>query len=275
MFCSERLQSRLFHKTLKRLRKIEAWIDGPVEPKEAVGRHILVHAGMKWRLLSMGDMSLKRARKFITIEGLEILEKYRDQQTRIVLINSHFGAYRVVSKILCQSGFPLTIVTGQSFGSKLANYECPLLLTGELLPTQIIRESTRAIETNRILCISADGREGNSGIEHNFLGKKRVFRTGFAQLAIKTKAPVIPVFSTVDEYGKVHIKLHAPLDSGDSTQTKSDRIYALVQQYVKLLEGYWIADPGNIRMGQFRLLLKDDENLTTRQADSEESSRAA
>ncbi len=88
-------------------------------------------------------------------------------------------------------------------------------------------------------------------MEIDFLGRQRVFRTGFAQLAIKTGVPAIPFFAPVDESGVVHIQIHEPLDSGNSTQPKSERISSLIEQYAKLLEGYWIADPGNIRKEQF------------------------
>lgn len=83
------------------------------------------------------------------------------------------------------------------------------------------------------------------------------------------------MFAPVDEHGVVHIQFHEPLDAELPTQPKRERIASLVQQYVKLLESYWITDPGNIRISQMQGFANSYRNQINRQAAREILSRAA
>ncbi|HSG69241.1 MAG TPA: hypothetical protein VLA12_02440, partial [Planctomycetaceae bacterium] len=275
LFSATPLQSRLFHEAVERLRTIQTWIGRPIELNQAVSRHLFANAAKDWRLLALGDLRWSRAKKMFTTKGQEILERYRDQQPGVILVNSHFGVARTAGKMFYENGFPLTVISEADDAALFANIECKSLLTNELAPFQVIREASRELEAGRSLYISADGSQGDAGIELNFLGKSRPFRTGFAQLAIKTGAPVVPVFGTVNEHGFVHIQIHDPLDCGLDTQPKRDRIAFLVEQYARLLESYWIADPGNIREEQFLSHHNDYGIHTARTIAREIRSRAA
>ncbi|MBD3676062.1 MAG: lysophospholipid acyltransferase family protein [Planctomycetaceae bacterium] len=251
VFSSRLLQSKFFPESRQRIQTIATWLNQPVDVNKAVSRHLFANECKDWRMLAFGEMSLDRIEKSVTIEGEEILEQYRGQQPGALIVNSHFGAARVVGKIIAEKNFPLTTISVGGRASKLANVEANLLLTKNSSPTQIVRQSIRDLESGRYLYISADGAQGDAGIEIDFLGRKRIFRTGFAQLAIKTGAPAIPIFATVDDRGIVNIQIHEPLDPGLNSQSKSERISHLVTQYARLLESYWIQDPGNIRQDQF------------------------
>ena len=87
---------------------------------------------------------------------------------------------------------------------------------------------------------------GEHKLDMPMLGRWMKFAPGFADLALSTRATVLPVSTPVDEMGRYRMEIHAPLDPGDKSEPRPQRIESLVHQYTQHLEQLWISNPGNV-----------------------------
>ncbi len=106
----------------------------------------------------------------------------------------------------------------------------------------------RVLMDGGMLHMVPDGLQGNSGVPVPFHGRVRRLATGFAELAVSTGAPVVPVIATMDVDGRIHVEFSAPLDTGPEDMERRERIEGLIRQYARFLEIRWSDDPGGVRM---------------------------
>jgi amino acid adenylation domain-containing protein len=122
--------------------------------------------------------------------------------------------------------------------------------------TNQLYEAQRALRSGGCALIAADGRQGTSvDIEVPFLGHRRPFKSGFAELALSADARVVPLSVMVAPSGRLRVRLGAPLTPIGATH--AERVRSLVVQYATWLERQWVQDLGNIAWRQIALLLSD------------------
>jgi predicted LPLAT superfamily acyltransferase len=185
---------------------------------------------------------------WLTIDGFERVRRLNAKGRKIVIVNSHYGAFQCVPLLLCRLGLRLgSIECADIFAVlKLRRPEGLTIIptAGEFLARPALR-AKRFLNSERLLCIAADGYIGTSGLKLSFHGRRRLFASGFADLAVDGGAEVIPVMAPVDDFGRVRIEFLDPLDSGTSPERRQ-RVESLIRQYARLLEERWSEDPGNI-----------------------------
>ncbi|NLG26466.1 MAG: hypothetical protein GX557_01035, partial [Chloroflexi bacterium] len=120
--------------------------------------------------------------------------------------------------------------------------------------TNQLYEAQRALRSGGCALIAADGRQGASAdIEVPFLGHRRPFKSGFAELALSADARVVPLSVTVAPSGRLRVRLDAPLTPIGTTH--AERVHSLVLQYAAWLEREWSQDLGNVVWRQIARLL--------------------
>jgi len=185
---------------------------------------------------------------WLTIDGFERVRLLNAEGRKIVIINSHYGAFQCVPLLLSRLGLRLgSIECADIFAVlKLRRPEGLTVIptAGEFLARPALR-AKRILDSERLLCIAADGYNGTSGFTLDFHGRRRFFASGFAELAVDGGAVVIPIMAPVDDIGRVRIEFLDPLD-GDASPERRQRVESLIRQYAGLLEERWSEDPGNI-----------------------------
>ncbi len=185
---------------------------------------------------------------WLTIDGFEKVRRLIAEGRKVVIVNSHYGAFQCVPLLLCRLGFRLSSIECADIFSILKVHR-PEGLTiiptaGEFLARSALR-AKRCLDSERLLCIAADGYNGTSGFSLIFHGRRRFFASGFAELAVECGADIIPVMAPIVDTGKVRIEFLDPL-GGKTSQERRQRVESLVRQYARLLEERWSEDPGNI-----------------------------
>jgi len=79
-----------------------------------------------------------------------------------------------------------------------------------------------------------------------FFGRQRQLAAGFAELALKTEANVMPVVYRFTPRGTFVLEFGAPFDVLDPQSTHDERVDALVAQYGDFLRDEWRRYPWNI-----------------------------
>ena len=102
-----------------------------------------------------------------------------------------------------------------------------------------------------VFMIVADGYVGwSDGIPVDFLGRRRVIYTGFAELAVMTGAPVVPVFAGIDGKGRVTLRFMAPLQAAGAD--REEKVESLVRQYAEILMERWRNSPWDVTWKHMR-----------------------
>lgn len=117
--------------------------------------------------------------------------------------------------------------------------------------TQQFTEALGELQNRGVVIIAGDGKQGRRGLEVAFLGKRLWFGSGFAELAERSGAVVLPVFAWTAEDATSHLMVEAPLGPAVGEDHQA-RIAWWVGAYARRLEAFWQAHPASIRWFQLR-----------------------
>jgi KDO2-lipid IV(A) lauroyltransferase len=206
---------------------------------------------MPWRANALSRSSDKTLSKWVRIEGERNFIDAIEKGHGVVLLNSHTGASRLVPLVMLQRGYVVNTMEPEPWlkhmGAKGAeNIKVIELRAGDNFWLKELFQAKSVLDRNEILHLAVDGLQGRKGIDFKFLGKSRIFFTSFAELAVRTKAAAVPVFSTIDARGRVTVTFAPELDMGEDTQEDIVRVKYIIGQYIKLLEEQWRNGLGNI-----------------------------
>lgn len=120
------------------------------------------------------------------------------------------------------------------------------------LASHMLAKAEKTLKNGGIVSMSGDGPPTNdtTAIERRFHGRKRLFPTGYAHLALTTKASVFMHFNFTDENGNMYPKIFGPLNKGNESEPYDIRIESLVDQYLKLLHQMWSEMPWMVDTSQ-------------------------
>jgi lauroyl/myristoyl acyltransferase len=79
-----------------------------------------------------------------------------------------------------------------------------------------------------------------------FFGRQRQLAAGFAELALKTGAHVVPIAYRFSPRGSFVLEFGARFNVPDTQSTQDERIDSLVGQYASFLRDEWRRYPWNI-----------------------------
>jgi len=127
-----------------------------------------------------------------------------------------------------------------------------------------------------IVLIAGDGQQGKSqGVRLPFFKRSREFKIGFAELALLSDAVLIPTVSSLNPDGNIEVEFLNPLDKGDPSLQREERIMGMVRQFVKIMKAHWINNPLSIGIKQIAPYLQmpylevAEENPSTQDNGSE------
>jgi len=204
-----------------------------------------------WREKALDNSSDEEISKWVSWTGLDSFMNIANQGRGVILLQSHFAMSRLAALLLARKGM---VINTLEFRNRLGEFdiESAGLINSILLNPASgfylaqVNKARNALIKGEIVQHVGDGKIGSSQVNVRFLDRDLSFRTGFAELALISKAPVIPVFCIVKPTGKITIDLHPPLDPGNDSQDRQQRIKGLVQQYATLLGKRWESDSDNI-----------------------------
>jgi len=203
-----------------------------------------------WRekaLLKTGDDNVN---KWVRWEALEEFNAIKDQGRGVILLHSHFTMNRVCTLLLAKKGM---VIHSLEFMDRLGDFgvTIPDCLHSIKLDPQSrfylrqVYQARKALSKGEIVQIAGDGNMGSSIATVRFMGQPQSLKTGFADLALISRAPVVPLYSSVRPSGEIMFRFHPPLDPGNDTIDRQLRVELMLQQYATLMEGWWKSDPGN------------------------------
>jgi lauroyl/myristoyl acyltransferase/acyl carrier protein len=259
------IQHGLFRREAELVRGVRAAIeDGePIGEDEAMRRAFAAYLGRKWRSVALARCAPAEFDRWVAISGLEHLAAAAARGNGVLLLTSHYALVFVIPLAFHASGFDdLLFILRQPALLKVAGLESDYrqAMAGgvESADTPLSAQLYRGRQTLRrggAVLIEADGALGASlGLPLPFLGRRRIFKTGFAELALDTGAAVIPVSLSMSLGGRFEISYLPELRVGEGDH--EEQVASLVRQYAAILEDQWREGWWNFHWPQLRIFLR-------------------
>lgn len=219
----------------------------------ALRRHLFANGVFRWqyewRVVAAGLGPWEALREWFTIVGLDKVEQALKGGRGVILANNHFGAGRQVAGVLAHLGFDVLSLEADNLHEAWGAKQPPGLSIVSLKNTfkaRAVYQAQKVLQQGGVLHLATDGYTGQHGIELSFLGRKRFIVTTYAELALNTGATVLPVFAPMDEEGRARIEFLDPLDYGNESLDRKQRINQLARHNLALVAARWSTDLGNV-----------------------------
>ncbi len=186
-------------------------------------------------------------RRFVTIEGLDILERALTRRRGIILMSAHIGNFHIGFNILRALGYEINFFKGgnpKKQRSRKLRYVDPteytILTRNAPLSNTAKNRILEILRSGRIIHYTADAEGGRRKVGVSMLGRRMHFSTGMLHFALQADAAVLPFFHLYRR-GKIKLIFKEPIDD-DWRQGEKD-YQRIMEEFAKLLESYILAYP--------------------------------
>src|SRR3989441_5373100 len=237
----------LFHALSSRPRRIArdnlrlAFGDGlPARARARMARASFAHAGM---IMADAAYFTRSARlpidRVAAYEGKEHLLQAAAGGRGVLVFSGHFGHWELVALLQARIGVPFSMVVRPLENGRLDRYLGRLRrVTGNELISKYhaARGVLRALHAGRAVALLIDQNvRSDGGLFVDFFGVPASTTPALATFALKSGAPVVPVFSYPQADGRLVIRYGPPVRA-TRRGALSDDIRALTQECTRLLE---------------------------------------
>jgi len=170
-----------------------------------------------YEFIESQTLTLEKIEKKVKIQNEHYILDALKNKRKIILITAHYGNWEYGNSFISLKYAPTTVV-GRLMNNKFLNKE--LDETRSRNNTQMLtkREASRglvkAIKEGRIVGLVIDQHNG-SGIDVEFLGYRVKQTDSTSRLSVKFNAIILPLFFTMDEFGKYTGKFYEPIEPKD------------------------------------------------------------
>jgi len=185
------------------------------------------------------------------VEGWEHFERCRDDGAGLILLPIHGQFSRLFRPYLRHRGHDCLAV-----GIPNEKLEARGFATSGAKRFELARQMHAAkhlLGRGGIACNVPDARQNLDNSRWvEFFGRRRQLAAGFAELALKTGARVVPIAYRFSPRGFFVLEFGTPFRVPGSEATHDERVASLVEQYASFLREEWRRYPWNIHWNQLR-----------------------
>ena len=136
-------------------------------------------------------------KKYIELDGLDNLNKALAEGKGVIVLAAHLGNYELAGAVLSLLGYPLSVVAlshGDKRINRFFNNQRQMVRMKVISTGTTIRSCFSALKQGDMLALLGDMDCSGAVIKLKIFYKYAYFPRGIAFLALKTKAPIIPIF---------------------------------------------------------------------------------
>jgi KDO2-lipid IV(A) lauroyltransferase len=195
-------------------------------------------------LALLGRADAEEFRKLVRIEGLGHLEAARKESGTggVIVLTAHYGSWEFLAAAMVAHGLPVTLVYRSRENPLTEELLAGLRRSGgsELFARgSAARAALRALRDGKILAMTYDqncGRE--EGVFVPFFGRLACTRSAPPRIAMRTGAPVIPIFvERVDESAYHRVRVLPPLEMLPEGEDREAAIRENARRMTAVIEG--------------------------------------
>jgi lauroyl/myristoyl acyltransferase len=186
----------------------------------------------------------------VTIHGLEYLMEALASGRGVIVASAHCGNPEIVVQSAAALGIEAFSITEPLRSQRLSDLMHRLRSSqGQVFrPVSLstMKDALRWLQEGKLIPILCDRDIQNTGILLPFCGAEARMPVGAAQLAMRTGAVVIPMFSHRTRGDHFEVYTEPPLEMVDTGDEEEDlrvntlKIIACVEKYLRLDPGQWI-----------------------------------
>ncbi|MEE9431169.1 MAG: lysophospholipid acyltransferase family protein [Melioribacteraceae bacterium] len=169
-----------------------------------------------------------------------IIEKLKEGKG-LILLTAHFGNWELgataVGIHLDQKINVLAKSQSNSFIKEWLKKNREKFGNKEILLGASVKEIFKALANNEIVGVVGDQRGSREGVKVKYFNQETYTFAGTAAIVLKTKCPVLVLFSVRNSDGKYEAKLDE-INIEDFTGTTQEQIIQFNQKYMSILEKY-------------------------------------
>ncbi len=183
----------------------------------------------------------------INIKGLEILEKIKKDKKPVIFVSGHFGNFELMSMELTKKQINLATIY-RPLNNIFLNPLMEFLRKKYICKNQIkkgisgIRESTEYIKNNYSIALMIDQRV-SEGKKIPFFQQDALTTTLPAQLALKHKCDIVPIYLARNEDDVFEMEIYHPIKNADKDRSEKNKIDLSINLN-KIIEKMILKDPG-------------------------------
>lgn len=179
----------------------------------------------------------------VVIKHKERLDRAFDKGKGVIAVSAHFGNFPLMLLYLARQGYAPSAIIKRTHDEKIEKYFQSLrerlgLRTIYSHPrSQCVNDSLKVLRHNEFLFIPLDQNFGRGGVFVDFFGQKAATATGPVIFAMRTGAPILPVFVVRQEQDVHHVIVEEPiyLQQGSNDQ---ETIFINIARITRIIETY-------------------------------------
>jgi len=184
-------------------------------------------------------------KKYIEFDGLDNLNKALAQGKGAIILAAHLGNYELAGAVLSLLGYPLSVValshedkrTNRFFDRQRQRVGMKVIPTGTT-----IRSCFSALKSGNMLALLGDRDFAGTGVKLDMFSKQAFFPRGIAFFALKTGAPIIPIFLVRKNRKFYHLVCEKPIIYDKEQQDEVSIIKQcnlVLEEYIKKYPQQW------------------------------------
>ncbi len=203
---------------------------------KGVFRHIAIVGA---ELFDLPGLSRENIHNMVTMEGLDNLRRALEKGRGVIFVSAHFGNWELSAVAMSLVVKPLAVIyrpldnsllDDMIFAIRSATGNTPLAKEGAM------RQMLRHLQRNSILGILVDQNVARrEGVFVEYFSRPACTSDGVAQLAMRTKAAVLPTFCVRKADGTYLFRVEEEMPTVDTGDWDAD-VIVNTQNYTKIIE---------------------------------------
>jgi KDO2-lipid IV(A) lauroyltransferase len=198
----------------------------------------------------MDSLSPEAIRALVRAEGVEHLDRALAQGKGAIAVTAHVSNWDILAAAAAVRGYVVNAVTEELPGNglnqvvirareRIGMHVIPLASSGA------VRAILRALARNEVVALASDLYRGEHGVPVTFFGRPLAFPPGPAAIALKTGAPLVPVWVRREPDNRYVAEVEAPLEvsrDGDHArdiQLTTERIARFFERIIRRAPDQW------------------------------------
>lgn len=189
--------------------------------------------------------------KIVTVQGIENCAAAYAEQRGVMLFTGHFGGWEATHLAISAAGLPINVLVRQIDNPLIEEFINNLRCgfgSRTIDKKKSAREMFRRLKSGEILGILADlNTQEHEGVFVDFFGLPASTTVGVAKLALRSNAPVIPIFAVwQSDERKYSVQIEPPVEftpTGDETHDVRELtqiITGIIEDYVRRYPDQWM-----------------------------------
>lgn len=212
-----------------------------VGDREAIVRGVFRNMAKNlYDLFRAQTLSLAEVDRLVKAEGREHIERALSKGKGVIFVGTHFGNIDILAQVPALWEIPVVGPAEHLKPEALFQYICSLRANKgfRMIPVDgSLSELFRALRRNEAVALAADRNIAGSGIVVDFFGAPARLPDGYAQLSLRTGAPIIVMFSQRLPDNTFVVHLEPPLEL-EVTGDRNRDARAAVEKVVIIMERY-------------------------------------